>query len=120
MKNYISLKNSKEFGRVYQCGKSFANKFLVMYALENDGKDNRLGISVSKKVGNSVVRHHVTRLVRESYRLHKEEIKKGYDIVVVARANTKDSNYLEVEQAFMHLVKLHHLRLDDLNEKDIY
>lgn len=113
MKNYISLKNRKEFGHVYQCGKSFANKYLVMYILENDGKDNRLGISVSKKVGNSVVRHHITRLVRESYRLHKEEIMKCYDIVVVARVSSKDCNYFEIEKAFLHLLKLYHINKCD-------
>jgi ribonuclease P protein component len=109
MKSYISLKNRKEFGHVYQCGNSYANKYLVMYVLENDGKENRLGISVSKKVGNSVVRHHVTRLIRESYRLHQKEVKKGYDIVVVARILSKDANYFDVERSFLHLVKLHHL-----------
>ena len=109
MKNYISLKNSKEFGNVYQCGKSFANKNLVMYVLENDGKDNRLGISISKKVGNSVVRHHITRLIREAYRLHQDEVKKGYDIVIVARVASKNCNYFDVESSYLHLVKLHHL-----------
>jgi ribonuclease P protein component len=109
MKNYISLKNSKEFGHVYQCGKSFANKYLVMYVLENDGNENRLGISVSKKVGNSVIRHHVTRLIRESYRLNKTDCKNGYDIVVVARVSSKDKRYHEIEQSFLHLIRLHHL-----------
>ncbi|MBQ8148259.1 MAG: ribonuclease P protein component [Lachnospiraceae bacterium] len=109
MKHYNSLKNRKEFGNVYQCGKSFANKYLVMYVLENQENENRLGISVSKKVGNSVIRHRITRLIRESYRLHQTELKSGYDIVVVARVNVKDCNYWEVESAFLHLAKLHHL-----------
>lgn len=117
MKNINSLKNRNEFGRVYQCGKSFANKYLVMYALEKNDKTNRLGISVSKKVGNSVVRHHVTRLIRESYRLHKKEIKEGLDIVVVARVNSKDCNYWDIERSFLHLLKLHHIRKED-NKRD--
>lgn len=109
MKNYISLKNRYEFGNVYQCGKSFANKFLVMYILENKDNTNRLGISVSKKVGNSVVRHRITRLIREGYRLHQEDIKKGYDIVIVARPNVKGHGYYDVESAMLHLYKLHHI-----------
>ena len=64
-----SLKKNQDFQSVYRNGKSYANRLLVMYVLENNLDKNRLGISVSKKVGNSVVRHHVTRLVRESYRL---------------------------------------------------
>lgn len=114
MKHYISLKNRKEFGNVYQCGKSFANKYLVMYVLEKNDKKNRLGMSVSKKIGNSVVRHRVTRLIRETYRLHQMELKTGYDIVIVARVNARNCNYWEMERAFMHLCRLHHL----LNKED--
>ena len=60
MKDYTSLKKNIDFQKVYKEGKSKANKYLVMYVLPNDLGINRLGISVSKKVGNSVVRHHLT------------------------------------------------------------
>lgn len=113
MKNINSLRNRNEFGCVYQCGKSFANKYLVMYVLEKHDKENRLGISVSKKVGNSVIRHHVTRLIRETYRLHKNEIKEGIDMVVVARVNSKDCNYRDIERSFLHLLKLHHIKIEE-------
>ena len=82
-----SLKKNQDFQSVYRKGRSYANKLLVMYVLENNMERNRLGISVSKKVGNSVVRHHVTRLVRESYRLQENIFNSGLDIVVIARAN---------------------------------
>ena len=82
-----------------------------MYVLEKDDKENRLGISVSKKVGNSVVRHRTTRLIRECYRLHQINLKAGYDIVVVARVNVKGCNYWDVEKSFLHLAKLHHILL---------
>ena len=71
MKFSESLKKNHQFQFVYKNGKSYANKYLVMYVKENGTDRNRIGISVSKKVGNSVVRHRVTRLVRESYRLHE-------------------------------------------------
>lgn len=119
MKNINSLKNSSEFKRVYQCGKSFANKNLVMYVLEKNDKENRLGISVSKKVGNSVIRHHVTRLIRESYRLHKGEIEEGFDIVVVARVNSKTCNYWDIERSFLHLLKLHHIRKEEIENTSL-
>ena len=96
------MKN-KDFQIVYKSGKSYANKYLVMYVLENHKEENRLGISVSKKVGNSVVRHRITRLIRESYRLHKNEFQNGYDIVVVARSVSKDKTYREIESALLHL-----------------
>ena len=109
MKQFISLKNSLEFGNVYKRGKSYANKYLVMYIVDNDLESNRLGISVSKKVGNSVVRHRITRLIREAYRLHQKEMVGGKDIVVVARVNSKDHSYWDIESAFLHLAKLHHI-----------
>ena len=91
---------------VYQKGKSFANRYLIMYALQNVGTRNRLGISVSKKVGNSVVRHRMTRLVRESYRLNEAKFKIGYDLVVIVRPAAKEKGYREIESALLHVAKL--------------
>lgn len=104
-----SLKNSNEFGVVYRCGKSYANKYLIMYVLKKDSCENRLGISVSKKVGNSVVRHRVTRLIRESYRLNETMFNNGLDIVVIARASAKGKSYDEINSAMLHLAKLHRI-----------
>ena len=70
---------------------------------------NRLGISVSKKVGNSVVRHHLTRLIREAYRLNSNMFNSSLDIVVIARNTAKDKTYKEVESALLHLAKLHNI-----------
>jgi len=109
MKQFISLKNSLEFGNVYKRGKSYANKYLVMYIVDNGLEINRIGISVSKKVGNSVVRHRITRLIREAYRLHLNDFISGKDIVVVARVNSKGRNYWDIESALLHLAKLHHI-----------
>ena len=102
------LKKNNDFKYVYKNGKSYANKFLVMYVLENNKEKNRLGISASKKVGNSVIRHRFTRLVRESYRLHENIFNSGLDIVVIARKNASSVSYWEIENALLHLAKLHH------------
>ena len=107
------MKN-KDFQIVYKKGKSYVNKYLVMYVLNNKEEENRLGISVSKKVGNSVVRHRITRLVRESYRLQKDKFQTGYDIVVIARSNAKDKSYSEIESALLHLAKLHNILEESL------
>ena len=107
MKFSESLKKNSDFKNVYTHGKSFANKYLVMYVLENDLGINRIGISVSKKVGNSVVRHRVTRLIRESYRLHEDIFNSGLDIVVVVRGNAKEIDYHKMESALLHVSKLH-------------
>ena len=100
------MKN-KDFQIVYKKGKSYANKYLVMYVLENNTQENRLGISVSKKVGNSVIRHHLTRLIRESYRLHEDMFNSGLDIVVIARGTAKSATFHEISSALVHLGGLH-------------
>lgn len=107
--NSESLKNTQEFQKVYKTGKYYANKYLVMYVLKNDLPYNRIGISVSKKVGNSVVRHRLTRLVRESYRLHEDIFNSGLDIVIVVRKDAALMTYAKIESAFLHLGKLHHI-----------
>ena len=107
MSRYESLKNYIQFKNVYDNGKSYANKYLVMYILENRTDMNRLGISVSKKVGNSIVRHRLTRLIRESVRLNGENLLNGYDIVIVARSSLKGKRYAKTESAFLHLCRLH-------------
>ncbi len=112
-----SLKKNRDFQCVYRKGKSEANRYLVMYLLNNDSERNRIGISVSKKVGNSVVRHHLTRLIRESYRLNETKFEAGYDIVVIVRPGGKDCGFHEIESALLHLAKLHKIRTD-LEEND--
>ena len=102
------MKN-RDFQIVYQKGKSYANKYLVMYILRNNTEENRLGISVSKKVGNSVVRHRITRLIRESYRLQESKFQNGFDIVVIARASANGRTYQEIESALIHLGRLHNI-----------
>ncbi|MCC8045153.1 MAG: ribonuclease P protein component [Clostridiales bacterium] len=102
-----SLKKYGDFQRVYRKGKSYANKNLVMYVLKQDTQENHIGISVSKKVGNSVVRHRIMRLVRESYRLNESGFEKGLDVVVVARPAVKDKSFQEVESSLLHLGRLH-------------
>lgn len=104
-----SLKKNHQFQFVYKYGKSYVNKYLVMYIKENGMERNRIGISVSKKVGNSVVRHRITRLVRESYRLHEAVFNSGLDIVIVARQSAASVGYEEIESALLHLGKLHHI-----------
>ena len=109
MKFSESLKKNKDFQVVYKNGKSYANRYLVLYIRENGMDKNRLGISVSKKVGNSVVRHHLTRLIRESYRLQEEHFQCGSDLVVIARAGAKERSYHDIESALIHLGKLHNI-----------
>lgn len=102
------LQKSKDFNSVFQSGKSYANKSFVMYVSNNDLGLNRIGVSVSKKIGNSVVRHHMKRLIKESFRLHEDMFNSGLDIVVIVRKGAEILTYQEISQALIHLMKLHH------------
>ena len=130
MKRLNALKQNADFVRVYQNGKSYANRYLVMYLLRNDqdryanrylvmyllrnDQDSiRVGISVSKKVGNSVVRHRVKRLIRESCRLNQYRFEQGCDLVIIARKDAKGKTYSEIEGAVTHLARLHHILRSD-------
>jgi ribonuclease P protein component len=101
-----SLRKNSDFQAVYKSGKSYANKYLVIYTSKNGTDRNRLGISVSKKVGNSVVRHRIKRLVKESYRLHELMFNSGLDIAVIARQGSDACDYASIESALLHLMKL--------------
>ena len=109
MKKFNCIKKNDEFRAVYKNGKSYANRYLVMYVKDNDRESNRIGISVSKIVGNSVVRHRITRIMREIYRLNDDKLIKGKDIVVIARVNAKDTPYRDMESAYLHLCKIHNI-----------
>lgn len=103
------LRKNIEFRAVYKRGKSFSNQLLVLYVYKNYKNKNlnlnRVGISVSKKVGKSVIRSRVKRLISESYRLNREGLKTGYDFVFIARNSAKDKSYAEIENALKNLFK---------------
>jgi len=102
------LKKNESFQAVFndENRKSFGNKYLVLYVSENNQDFNRLGITVSKKVGNSVVRHRLKRLIKESYRLHEDMFNSGLDIVIVARVNANTvKKCCEIESALLHAAK---------------
>ena len=98
-----SMKKTDEFRNCYENGKSYANKFIVVYVCKNRGSNNKVGISCSKKIGNSIVRHRFARLVREAYRLHEDIFNSGLDIVVVARACARDASFFEIEESLLSL-----------------
>ena len=100
MKRTATLKENYEFRRAYHKGKSCVTPPLVVYARPNRGARNRLGVTVSAKLGHAVVRNRVRRRLREIYRLAQPELKQGYDLVLVARSRAVDAPYAALEQAF--------------------
>lgn len=106
MKKFQSLKKSHDFDEVYRQGRSYGNRLLVMYILEK-GRDHeaRVGVSVSKRTGNSVVRHRIKRLVKENFRTTAECWSDGYDYVVIARKEAGGRDFREIGSALVHLGK---------------
>lgn len=102
-----SLSKNFQFKNVYNHGKSFADTFLVMYILKNNSCENYLGISVSKKVGKSVTRSRITRLIKENYRLNEKFFLPGFDIVFIARNPASTANFYEIKKSVCNLAKRH-------------
>ncbi len=100
------LKTTAQFAEVYEHGKAYGSKNLVLYVLnsEKNREEGRLGISVSKKVGNSVIRHRIRRLIKESFRLHKSEWAIR-DYIVIARKEAAGKSFREIEETLLLLGK---------------
>ena len=103
MRFYRSLKENKLFRRLYAKGTSAANGYLVLYCRKNGLGENRIGYTVSKKLGHAVVRNRVRRRLREIYRLHEAEFRPGYDLVVVARGRAVNASYAKLERSMLSL-----------------
>ena len=113
MKRAVTLKENYEFRRLYRKGKSAVGGGMVMYCQKNKLGHNRLGLTASVKLGHAVVRNRSRRRLREVYRLNQENLKKGYDIILVARTRTVTSSWKELNDTFMKLSR----KIDHLEDK---
>ena len=103
MDHTVSLKKNYEFKRLYNRGKSAASKFVVVYCLKNGKAENRLGITVSTKLGGAVQRNRIRRRLREIYRLNEQAFRVGYSIVLVARHKSRYAGWSELEASVLSL-----------------
>ena len=118
MKFTSTLKMNYEFQRLYRKGKSAATPFLVVYARSGKRPGNRVGFTVSTKLGKAVKRNRVRRRLREIYRLNSQEMKTGWDIVLVARSRCIHGDYGKMENAFLSACRKLGLMLSgEKNEK---
>lgn len=100
MKKTVTIKQNHEFRRLYSKGKSAVTPFMVVYCRKSRLDHNRLGITVSTKLGGAVVRNRCRRRIRELYRLAQPRMKQGYDVVVVARSRAYDAPHRKLQAAF--------------------
>ena len=119
-----SLKLNHMFRRLYHKGKSAANRYLVLSCRRNGSSENRIGLTVSGKLGHAVVRNKIRRRLREIYRLHESRFLPGYDIVVVARSRAVTASYQQLEQAYLSLARtlglLHKENADETTVSDTH
>ena len=106
MQKKLRLRNRADFGRVYRYGKSFANRQLVVYWSNRPEVERfRLGISVSKKMGNAVVRNRMRRLIKEIVRLNMDKLQSKVDIIFIVRKGAVDMSYGDLEKSVLHALR---------------
>ena len=115
MKREVTLKENYEFRRLYLKGASAVGGGMVVYCRKNRLDHNRLGLTASVKLGHAVVRNRARRRLREVYRLHLDELKPGYDIILVARGRTLTASWKELNDTFLRLCR----KLDLLEERTL-
>ena len=113
MNSRCTIKKNSDFRRLYKKGKSAVNAYLAVYCRKNRSEENRMGYTVSPKLGHAVVRNRVRRRLREIARLNAPRLKRGWDIVVVARGRCVEAPYRKLEEAYLNACE----RLDLLNRE---
>jgi ribonuclease P protein component len=100
----ITIKKNNEFKKIYKKGKSVAGRYIVVYVFNNRLSVNRIGITVSKKLGNAVKRNRVKRIIKEAYRLNQHRFKTGYDIIIVGRSRSVTAKMPDVAACLQDLM----------------
>ena len=96
-----SIKKNSDFRHIYNKGKSCVSPYLVVYCRRNRSDVNRIGITVSAKLGNAVHRNRIRRRLREIYRLNSSRLCSGFDIIIVARTRSINADYSVMNDAFI-------------------
>ena len=101
MKKTVTIKENRDFRRIYSRGRSAVTPFLVLYCRPNGRDHNRLGITTSTKLGCAVVRNRARRRLREVFRLNRDKLQKGWDVILVARGRTVTASWKELNDVFL-------------------
>jgi ribonuclease P protein component len=107
MKKELRIKKNKDFQNAFKNGRSFANRQFVVYVLKKEDQDFfRIGLSVSKKIGNAVMRNQIKRYIRQSVLELKELMLPGLDYVIIARKPLAEMDFFEVKKSLTHVLKV--------------
>ena len=105
MKAAVTVKENYEFRRIYRRGRSAVSPYFVVYCLKNRAGASRLGVTVSKKLGHAVVRNRVRRRIREIYRLNRDKMRPGWDVIVVGRGRSAAGPYRKMNEAYLDCLR---------------
>jgi ribonuclease P protein component len=105
LKKTVTIKSNRDFQRLYRRGKSAVSPTLVVYWQKNRWGESRLGLTTGTKLGHAVVRNRVRRQLREIYRLNRDKLVPGRDIIIVARARGVSAGYHAMERDFLRTAK---------------
>ncbi|MCU9613485.1 ribonuclease P protein component [Caldibacillus lycopersici] len=107
MKKSYRVKKNEEFQAVFKKGQSVANRQFIIYKLLNSDQEHfRIGLSVSKKIGNAVTRNQVKRYIKQAFHELEKEISPLYDYIIIARKPAADMSFAEVKKSLQHVLKL--------------
>lgn len=107
MKKEYRVKKNKEFQAIFKKGTSFANRQFVVYSLKRKDQTHfRIGLSVSKKLGNAVTRNQIKRYIRQAFHELEDDLQNEYDFIIVARKPTAEMNFFEIKSSLLHVLKL--------------
>jgi ribonuclease P protein component len=110
MKTLNRLKKNQDFQVVFKEGKSFANRQFVVYVMKQNGKPySRLGLSVSKKMGNAVMRNHIKRYIKEIFREFADRLEVGNDYIIISRKPVSTMTHQEMRKSLEHVLKKAHV-----------
>lgn len=112
----IIIKKNAEYKTVYNCNNSISDYNLVLFIKKNNYEFNRFGFTAAKKIKRAVQRNVIRRRLKEIVRLNENNLKEGYDIVLMARVNATESDYKDLEKSFYKLVKRKNLLKGDKNK----
>ncbi len=117
MKKAYRVKKNTEFQEVFKKGRSFANRQFVVYSLKKPGQTHfRIGISVSKKVGNAVTRNRIKRCIRQAFHELENVLEHEYDYIIIARKPTAEMGFFEIKNSLIHVLKLSKVLKGKTNE----
>ncbi|MDP4105525.1 MAG: ribonuclease P protein component [Bacillota bacterium] len=107
MKKELRIKKNKDFQEAFKKGRSFANRQFVVYVLKKEGQTSfRIGLSVSKKLGNAVMRNQIKRYIRQAVFEIKESMQQDLDYVIIARKPLVEMDFFEVKKSLAHVLKV--------------